>query len=133
MDYQELLRQATLNLRECAEENVRLRAENARLRADARRGVEFAARVNPRSPRAAALEFPVVVWPDTPFPLTLERLRIWAQLLGLALRRHVEGWPGSALGAFPQDQQSDVALAWCVGWYRLPTRGEGERRIDQGG
>ena len=127
MDYQELLRQATLNLRECEEENVRLRAENAQLRVDARRGVLA------RSPRAAAQEFPVVVWPDTPFPLTLERLRIWAQVLGQALRRHVEGWPGSALGAFPQDQQSDVALAWCVGWYRLPTRGEGERRIDQGG
>jgi len=127
MDYQELLRQATQSLRECAEENARLVAENARLRADARRGAEFAARA------AAAQEFPVVVWPESVYPLTLERLRIWAQLLGQALRRHVEGWPGSALGPFPPDQQSDVALAWRVGWYGPQSRGEGERRVDRGG
>ena len=122
MDYQDLLRQATQSLRECADENVRLVAENTRLREDAQRSSGFAARA------AATRVIPVVVWPDPAYPLTLERLCTWAQLLGQALRHYVEGLP-----ALTPDQQSAVALAWCTGWYGPQGRGEGDRRTDRGG
>ena len=104
MDQQHLLRQAAQRLRECADENDRLVAENTRWREAA-------------FPRV----IPTVVWPEPAFPLTLERLRPWAFYLGQALRHFVQDLP-----ALTPAQRYEIALALCNGWYGalIPAIGE---------
>ena len=115
MDQQDLLRQATQSLRECADENDRLVGEHTRLREEAHRSAGFAARA------AATRVIPVVVWPEPAFPLTFERFRSGAWYLGQALRHFVQNLP-----ARTPAQRYEIALALCNGWYgdQSPVIGE---------
>ena len=127
MDQQALLKQATQRLRECADENERLEAENTRLLGAARREHERLVAENTRlleaarrsaglAARADAVRvIPVVVWPEPAFPLTFERLRSWAWYLGQELRQFVQ--PPEGLLALTLTQRAAIAVALCNGWH----------------